>query len=423
MREQGYITSAQEAEASRTELVLAKRSDVPKVAPYFVEYVKGELLEQFPAARIYGGGLRVHTTLDPARQQAAERAAKLLSAKGDPEVAIVSLRHGDGSVVAMVGGRDFAENQFNLASQGKRQAGSAFKPFVLVAALERGVKPEQVFSTAPYSVPVKGGVWRVQNYENSRPKGSASLLTATEQSINAVYARLIMKVGPERVVKVASKMGIVTPLEADPAIALGGLKTGVSPLEMASAYGTLANGGYRVAPTGIKRVTDEAGRIIYEPDNARTKVLKESVADEAGQMLHDVIEHGTGQKARIDKWAAGKTGTTQSYRDAWFVGWSDDLATAVWVGYPQAQVPMTKVHGIKVTGGSFPAQIWGRYMKAATGPQPSPKASASGEEEAVQPVEVLVCTDSMQLANARCPHVMKMMLPPGTVPQKACTLH
>ena len=175
MKEQGYITSAQEAEASRTELVLAKRSDVPKVAPYFVEYVKGELLEQFPAARIYGGGLRVHTTLNPARQQAAERAAKLLSAKGDPEVAIVSLRHGDGSVVAMVGGRDFAENQFNLASQGKRQAGSAFKPFVLVAALERGVKPDQVFSTAPYSVPVKGGVWRVQNYENSRPKGSASL--------------------------------------------------------------------------------------------------------------------------------------------------------------------------------------------------------------------------------------------------------
>jgi len=170
MREQGYITSAQETEASRTELVLARRDDVAEVAPYFVEYVKNELLEQFPAARVYGGGLRVQTTLEPGRQQAAERAAKLLSKEGDPEVAIVSLDHGEGSVVAMVGGRDFGANQFNLATQGKRQAGSAFKPFVLVAALERGVKPEQLFSTAPYSVPVKGGVWRVQNYENSRPQ-------------------------------------------------------------------------------------------------------------------------------------------------------------------------------------------------------------------------------------------------------------
>ncbi len=232
-----------------------------------------------------------------------------------------------------------------------------------------------------------------------------------------------MKVGPERVVKVASKMGIVTPLEADPAIALGGLKTGVSPLEMASAYGTLANGGYRVAPTGIVRVTDETGRIIYEPDTLARRCSKKSVADEAGQMLHDVIEHGTGQKARIDEWAAGKTGTTQSYRDAWFVGWSGDLATAVWVGYPQAQVPMTDVHGIKVTGGSFPAQIWSRYMKAATGRGSAPTAATSGEEEVAEPVMALICTESMQLANARCPQVMKMMLPPGTVPQKACTLH
>ena len=174
----------------------------------------------------------------------------MLSAKGDPKVAIVALKHGDGSVVAMVGGRAFAENQFNLGEPGQATGGLCIEAFVLVAALERGIKRSR--SSAPTRLSSgEGRVWPVQSSENSRPKESASLLTATEQSMNAVYARLIMKVGPERVVKVASKMGIVTPLEADPAIALGGLKTGVSPLEMASAYGTIANGGYRAVPTGI----------------------------------------------------------------------------------------------------------------------------------------------------------------------------
>jgi len=423
MREQGYITANQEKVAASAELGLAKGRDSAQIAPYFVEWVRGELLKNFGAARVYSGGLRVYTTLQPAKQRAAERAATLLSEKGDPEVAIVSLNHGDGSVVAMVGGRDFSANQFNLATQGKRQPGSAFKPFVLVTALERGVKPDQTFSTKPYSAKVPGGTWRVQNYESSKTDASVSLRTATEWSINAVYARLIMRVGPKRVVEVARKMGIVSPLEPDPAIALGGLKQGVSPLEMASAYGTLANGGYRVVPTGIQRVTDEAGLIIYEPETPRKRVLKEPVVAEATQMLHDVIEKGTGSKAGIDAWAAGKTGTTQSYRDAWFVGWSEGLSTAVWVGHPQAQVAMTDVHGIKVTGGSFPARIWSRYMSYALRRQSDATAPVPAEEEPQELAKALVCTESLMLANVRCPEPMEMWLPPEALPKRACRLH
>ncbi len=187
---------------------------------------------------VYAGGLRVYTSLEPDLQALAEKAATQLSAPGDPEIALVSVRPADGKVLAMVGGRDFKANQFNLATQGRRQPGSAFKPFVLVTALQEGIRPDQVFESAPYSVPVKDGVWTVQNYENRFTEGSMTLQAATDYSVNAVYARLIMLIGPEKVVKTAKRMGITTPLVADPAIALGGLKYGVSPLEMASSYAT-----------------------------------------------------------------------------------------------------------------------------------------------------------------------------------------
>ncbi len=205
-------------------------------------------------------------------------------------------------------GQTTQASQFNLATQGRRQPGSAFKPFVLVAALEKGVKPNETFSAAPLSVPVKDGTWNVENYENAYTGGSLSLHEATNWSVNAVYARLIMKVGPQRVVEVARKMGISSPLEPNPAIALGGLSQGVSPLEMSSAFGTLANGGVRVKPNGIGLVTDDDGRLVLDRKMERKRVLKKPVAVEAGLMLHDVVEHGTGRDARIGRWAAGKTG-------------------------------------------------------------------------------------------------------------------
>jgi penicillin-binding protein 1A len=421
MRSQGYITDAQAAIARRSPIRLAAPKDTGSVAPYFVEYVKRDLITRLGEDAVYQGGLRVYTTLDPALQRAAEKSARKLSGSKDPEVAIVTVRHSDGSILAMVGGRNFASNQFNLAAQGRRQPGSAFKPFVLVAALEEGIRPTQVFSAMPYSVRVKDGIWRVQNYENGRTAGSLSLQAATNWSVNAVYARLIMQVGPDKVVDVARRLGITTPVNDDPAIALGGLRTGVSPLEMASAYGTIANAGMHVAPSGVVRVTDDKGKTLYRPSRAADRAVSKAVAMQASLMLHDVVEHGTGSAAKVGQWAAGKTGTTQSYRDAWFVGWSGDLSTAVWVGYPGAQVSMTDVHGIKVTGGSFPARIWSSYMKQATSERSAAITPQQPKGEA--PVLVRICQVSMKLANSRCPNTVEMYLSPYLVPRETCTLH
>lgn len=430
MRELGYISAAEEQEARASVAVIHEAEPAPEVAPYFVEYVKQDLIEVLGSEMVFQGGLRVHTSLEPAVQKSAEEAARaFLSSKNDPSVALVSIDFTRGEVLAMVGGKDFSKDKFNLAVQGKRQPGSAFKPFVLVTALDQGVRPGDVFSAAPYSVEVTDGVWNVQNYENGVTSGSMSLSAATDWSVNAVYARLIMKVGPENVVANARAMGITTELDANPAIALGGLRTGVSSLEMASAYGTIASGGVSRAPSGIVKVTDASGGVIYQPDHAEKRVLDAGVAKQASVMLHEVVEKGTGQAARIGKWAAGKTGTTQAYRDAWFVGYSGDICTAVWVGHPEGQVSMTDVHGIRVTGGSFPARIWQRHMSrvlSAKGEEAAPGAAAGqtgepGSSDRQQ--RVTVCTDSVLLANPRCPNIIEMYLSPELVPRSVCKEH
>lgn len=365
MHEEGYITKSQMSKASRKPVKLAAPRVVPQFAPHFVEYVKQDLIAQLGEERFHKGGLRVYTTLEPKLQRAAEKSARLLAKKGDPEVAVVSIRHEDGAVLAMVGGRDFSKNQFNLAAQAQRQPGSAFKPFVLAAAIEKGVSPKREFSTAPFSANVGDSIWNVRNYENGKTAPRLTLAAATKWSVNTVYARLIMEIGPDNVVSMAEKLGISSELEPNPAIALGGLTTGVSPLEMAAAYGTIASDGMRVSPTGIHVVTDPSGETVFQPDRKATRAISKNVARQTGRLLHEVVDSGTGKAADIGRWSAGKTGTTQSHRDAWFVGWSGELSTAVWVGYPEAQVPMTNVHGIKVTGGSYPARIWSRFMRDA----------------------------------------------------------
>ncbi|MHB9002490.1 MAG: transglycosylase domain-containing protein [Coriobacteriia bacterium] len=428
MREQGLITGEEERAAREEPLEIAEPKDIPAVAPYFVEYVKQQLIDTLGAEAVFEGGLRVYTTLDPVLQASAEKAgATVLGGSGDPEYAVVSIDYTTGHVVAMVGGRDFKTNQFNLAVQGKRQPGSAFKPFVLARALEEGVKPDQMFDASPYSVQVKDEVWNVRNYENQFAAGSMTLRAATNWSVNCVYARLIIQVGAGDVVDVARRMGIVSEIDPDPAIALGGLSKGVSPMEMASAFGTIANGGMHAAPLGIERVTDGEGTVVYEPRTPPVKALDKSVAMAESLMLHDVIEAGTGTAAKIPGvWAAGKTGTTQSYRDAWFVGYAENLVTSVWVGYREGQVDMVSVHGIKVTGGSFPAQLWRSYTQTAVSHQRSPVtpggAAPSGEAPAGT-VEVSICPDSMLLANKRCPAPVSIYLDSGLVPSSACGRH
>lgn len=424
MREQGYITQEESRLAMDEELNVAPPLEVAEVAPYFVEYVKQMLIDELGPEMVFQGGLRVYTTLDPVMQEKAETTARsILAEKGDPEVALVCIDHTSGDILAMVGGRDFAEDQFNLATQGRRQPGSAFKPFVLVTALEDGVKPGDVFSAAPYSVEVIDGTWNVQNYENTITSGTLSLSAATNWSVNAVYARLIMQLGPEKVVETAKAMGITSPLEPNPAIALGGLKVGVSPLEMASAYGTIANDGVHVATSPIIRVTDDDGGEVFVPERVATEAISEGVARQASLMLHDVIENGTGQAAKIGEWAAGKTGTTQEYWDAWFVGYSGDLATAVWVGHPEGQIPMTDVHGIRVTGGSFPAMIWKGFMTQALKRDRPASTQSPVTDGADGLVAVDVCADTFLLANPRCPDSVTIYLEPANVPSKTCEVH
>lgn len=428
MKELGYLDAEEHRAALDAEMLYAEPAAAAQTAPYFVEYVKQTLIDELGSEMVFQGGLRVYTTLNPAIQAQAEEAARaLLPSDKDPEASVVCVDHTTGEIVAMVGGRDPGKDQFNLAVQGKRQPGSAFKPFVLVTALKEGIRPGDVFSATPYTVEVTDGTWNVQNYENAITSGSMTLSAATNWSVNAVYARLIMKVGPEDVVETAKAMGITTPLDPNPAIALGGLKNGVSPLEMASAYGTIAAGGIRREPTAIVRVTDDRGTMVYEPARTESRAIPEGVAKQASLMLHDVVEGGTGQAAKIGQWAAGKTGTTQAYRDAWFVGYSGDLCTSVWVGYRQGQVSMTNIHGIKVTGGSYPARIWQRFMSKAVKERAKPIVPAV---QAPQPgdqvpagAKVTICTQSLLLANDRCPDKVEMYLDEALVPKSVCGIH
>ncbi len=421
MAELGHISPAEEREALAAPLGLAPPAAVPARAPYFVEWVKQDLIGRLGSEAVYTGGLRVYTTLDPALQQSAEQAvASRLGGPDDPETAVVTVQASTGRVLALVGGRDYASDQYNLATQARRQPGSAFKTFVLVRALEEGVTPDSVYAGTPYSVQVADGVWNVQNYENDATSASLTLRAATDWSVNAVYARLIMQIGAEDVVDVARRMGITSPLEPNPAIALGGLSQGVTPLEMASAYGTIATGGLAHPPTGIDRVLDDRGEVVWEPEGGEPlRALEAGVARTAAEMLHGVVENGTGTAARLDEvWAAGKTGTTQSYRDAWFVGWAEGLSTAVWVGHREAQVEMVDVRGIQVTGGSFPAQIWRDHMARAVAAAP-----AGAVPGAAEPVLVAVCAESGALEGPRCPRVERMLLLPEQVPAAECPIH
>lgn len=418
MVELGFISQKQADSAAASEIALAPRKAASAIAPYFVEYVKQLLTEQFGADMVYRGGLKVKTTLDLKTQKAAEAAIRsTLDRKGDPSASLVAIEPATGEIRAMVGGRDFPSQQFNVAVQGLRQPGSAFKPFVLVAALAEGILPEQTYECAPRSFPLPNGqTWKVTGAPGGR-KGPMRLREATERSVNSVYAALVLEVGADKVAETAKAMGITTPIKPVPAIALGGLDKGVSPLEMAAAYGTLANGGVRVAPHAILEVTDAKGAQLASAKPVSARAIPADVAYLATDILKGVISKGTGTAARIGRPAAGKTGTTQQYRDAWFVGYTPDLVASVWVGYPDAQREMLSVHGRKVTGGSFPAEIWAAFMKAALKdvpkrdfPRPEGLKNAS------------TCLESGQLASEYCTQTAQALFLAEHLPEK-CAIH
>jgi penicillin-binding protein 1A len=370
MYELGFITAPEYQEAFETPIQLAPFSVYNKVQePYVVAYVRKQLIDMFGEEKVFGGGLRVETTINPEYQKLAMDAiSSTLDEKGDPAAALVSIETRTGFIRAMVGGNDYDTSKFNLASQGRRQPGSAFKTFVLVAALEMGINPwTTYYPSQPVSLMYPGALepWKVTTYSGAS-YGLSTVAAATLRSDNTVYAQMALDVGVERIIDAAQRMGITSELNANPAIALGGLKYGVSPLEMASAYATLANGGKHIEPTIILRVTDSNGIVIWDAHPKQTQAISAGVAYEVTRILTQNIKSGTGTKAAIDRPAAGKTGTATDWSDAWFCGYTPNLSTAVWMGDPDAQVPMHNVHGTaNVTGGSFPAIMWQKFMYEA----------------------------------------------------------
>ena len=369
MNELGFITDKEAQAALETPIELAPYSPYTKVQePYVVAYVRKQLIDMFGEDMVFNGGLRVETTINPAYQKLAmDSITSTLNEKGDPAAALASIEPSTGYIRAMIGGSDYSSSKFNLAAQGRRQPGSAFKTFCLTAAIEAGMDPwTTYYESKPLSIPILGSVkpWDVTTYSHSY-LGSVTVAEATLHSDNTVYAQMAMDVGADHIVDVAHRMGITSYLNADPAIALGGLTYGVSALEMASAYATLANGGVHVEPTIIKEVTDSTGKVIWKANPKRTQAISAGVAYEVTRILQMNIQSGTGTKAKIDRPEAGKTGTASNWCDAWFCGYTPNLSTVVWMGNADAQVPMLNVHGVNVTGGSFPAEMWQKFMNTA----------------------------------------------------------
>ncbi|HVL30713.1 MAG TPA: transglycosylase domain-containing protein [Solirubrobacteraceae bacterium] len=387
MLEQGYITRVEHARGIAEAVPSSATIRPPTVqavnrsVAYFTSWVRQQIVDRYGAREALLGGLRVQTTLDLGLQRSAELAIArwLGSPPSGPQAALVAIDNDSGEIRAMVGGSDYAKVPFNLATQGQRQPGSAFKPFVLATALRRGISPGSTWTSQKqvFDVPGSSERFEVNNYEDSYA-GVSTLARATTFSDNAVYAQVGIKVGTRRIARTAQRMGIRTPVSTNYAITLGGLKHGVTPLDLAHAYQTLATGGLLVTgslgagrrgPVGIRRVAlrDDRSRVRARNERRRVRVLPRHVAQTTTNILQSVIKVGTARAASLGEVPAwGKTGTTEDYADAWFVGATEKLTVAVWVGYPNELRPMrTEYRGQPVAGGTFPAQIWRDFMLAA----------------------------------------------------------
>lgn len=370
-----FIDAATATKARNTKLKLMSRSpqsdNKTNTASYFIDYVTQHLIDKYGADALYKDGLKIYSSLDLDMQEAAEQAMqKLPDGRNDsngikqPQGALIAIDPNTGHIKAMVGGR--GTDQFNRAVLAERQPGSAFKPFVYLAAIESGMNPSSTIEDSPISF----GNWSPMNYDG-KLHGLVSLRTALEQSLNIPTVKLTNQVGVDKPLYYAQQMGISTLVlqgstnDRNLAMSLGGLTRGVTPLEIASAFGVFANQGIHVVPTAIVKIVDRNGKVLEQHTPREKAVINERSAYVLTDMMRGVLTHGTGTAANIDRPAAGKTGTTSDYKDAWFVGFTPDLVASVWIGYD------TDGYLNGITGGSTPATIWRTFMTKALISTPS----------------------------------------------------
>ncbi len=434
MREQGYITNRQYTDAVAEPVPTREDVHPPEQTskyPYFTTWVRQQVVDQVGAGRAFEGGLKVKTTIDPDLQDAAQRAVTnwlgTPGTNGKPAAGVVVLDNSTSEVLAMVGGQDAAYNQrpFNLATQGQRQPGSSFKPFTLAEALKEGISPNQTYSSRKKRFCVHENkkhncteAFVVNNYDDNY-SGSTTLANATAFSDNSVYAELGIDLGTKKIAKMAHKLGVRTPISTNYAMTLGGLKQGVTVMDMAHAYESFATGGELKygslspgasrfvrrnekgtvpGPVGIRRIDDPDGHSARLLDGKKAinhthedRVLDSGVAANVQSILQGVVRIGSGKRAAVGGIAvAGKTGTTEDYGDAWFVGWSPKYTVAVWVGYPDTvksmQPPTFSFNGEPVAGGTYPAAIFSTFMTAALAIHPDEKKD---KDAATSPVTSL----------------------------------
>ena len=381
MVKNGHITQAAAAKASGRGLGLDPGTRyIHRREPYFFDYVQDKLIDRYGVGVVRRGGLRIHTTINPDLQDSAREAIALHWADpAGPSSALVAVDPSNGKIRAMASSGTYQNSKFNLAAQGHRQPGSAFKTFVLTAAVRAGVDPDSTYYTSkPLDIDdPEYGHWEVKTFGNSY-SGNVSLTRATLSSDNTVYAQLILDLGPKKVCETAKLLGITTKLDCYPAEGLGGLTRGVTPLEMAGAYATLASGGIRHRPTGIERVVFPDGKSENLASGQGKRVLTDGEAAEVTKILEMNVQGGTGTAASYGCPAAGKTGTTDEAKDAWFVGYTPKVSAAVWVGYPDAGIAMPGAQG-----GTYAAPVWHDFMLPAHGdfcdgfPEPTEPAEFS----------------------------------------------
>lgn len=383
-----YISDSEASRLKKEDLKLARPAtgEITEAA-YFIDFVVQGLIDKYGADAVYKSGLKIYTTIDMDMQRAAEDAMKMLptfetdqNGLAQPQGALVAIDPHTGQIKAMVGGR--GTDQFNRATMAERQPGSAFKPFVFAAALENRFTPNTIIEDSPIMV----GDWEPENY-NRNYNGKVTLRYVAEQSLNVPTVKIAQKIGMDKAIYYAQEMGISTFVldgstnDRGLATSLGGLTRGLTPLELTSAYGTFANQGIHVEPTAIIKVLDRNGKVLEQAKPKQKNVISEASANDLTSMLQGVITRGTGTGAALDRPAAGKTGTTSDYCDAWFVGYTTDLVAGVWIGCDDN----SDLDGM--TGGNLPASVWQAFMERATANmpvrqfEPGPNNKSDGVDE------------------------------------------